>query len=321
MITILAARHGRLTEIAPEALSDALRDSGTRVWIDLEDAGAEGFETLKPALRFHPLAVEDCVADINYPKVDDFGDYLYVAVHSARWDPGAPQPALRELDILIGRRFLLTYHEGPTRSVTHARAVLPRRPELLERGPDYLLHFLLDVMVDNYLPIIDELEKQMDALEESVFKRPGQRLVVEVLRLKHGVAAMRRIVGPQRDTILALTREEFSGVSRELRPYLRDVYDRMVRAGELLETFRDELSTLLEIYATQVSNRLNTVMKALTVVTVIIMPVNLVASIYGMNFSMPEQRWPAPLGYVWALSIMAIVALAMYLLIRSRRWL
>jgi magnesium transporter len=321
MITILVARDGTVTEARPADLEAILRDRRAHVWIDLENTGLEGFEALRPALEFHPLAVQDCVSDINYPKVDDYGDYLYIAVHSARWDEDQPEPAIRELDILIGRRFLVTYHEEPTRSIQRARETLARRGTLLERGPDQLLHFLLDVMVDNYLPILDRLEAEIDGLEERVFQRPTQRLVIDVLRLKHGIASLRRIVGPQRDTILSLTREEFGGIRRDLRPYLRDVFDRMARVGDVLDTLRDELSTLLEIYSTQVSNRLNEVMKVLTVITVVLMPATLVASIYGMNVAYPEQRWPAPWGYVWALSVIVAVGLGMYWLIRSRRWL
>jgi magnesium transporter len=320
MITIRVARDGAVQEIPPAQLAETLADRRAHVWIDLEGEGAAGFEALKPALEFHPLAIHDCVEDINYPKVDDYGDYLYVAVHSARWEASDPQPVLRELDILLGKRYLVTHHEEPTRSVTRAREVLERRSSLLEHGPDQLLHFILDVMVDNYLPITDGLQAQLDQLEDQVFHAPSQRLVLEILRLKHGIADLRRIVGPQRDTIMSLTREEFTGIRRELRPYLRDVFDRMARVGELLDSFRDELATLLEIYATQVSNRLNEVMKVLTGITVILLPVNLIAGIYGMNVAYPEQRWPAPWGYVWALGLMVAVALGMYWFIRSRRW-
>lgn len=321
MITGLVARHGRVEPFPVEALPQTLADPEARVWIDLEGGGREGFDALRPALEFHPLAVEDCVSHINHPKVDDYRDYLYLAVHSALWDEAAPRPDLEELDILLGPRFLLTYHERPMHSVARAREVLGRRPELLERGPDQLLHFMLDGMVDDYLPIVDRLQSRLDRLEALVFKKPEQRLLREILRLKRGMAALRRIVGPQRDTILALTREEFTGIRPELRPYLRDVYDRMARVSDLLDSFRDELSALLEIYATQISNRLNEVMKVLTVITVILMPMTLIASIYGMNFAFPEQKWPPPWGYVWALGLMVVVGVATYWFIRRRRWL
>jgi magnesium transporter len=153
-----------------------------------------------------------------------------------------------------------------------------------------------------------------------LFRTPNQRLLAEILELKRGMAKLRRIVGPQRDTILSLTREEFTGIREETRPYLRDVYDRMTRVGDLLDSYRDELAALLEIYATQVSNRLNEVMKVLTIITVILMPMTLIASIYGMNFEFPEKHWPEPLGYLWALGLMVVVGLGMYWFLRRRRW-
>ena len=320
-ITCLGVRGGHLETVPVERLSEWLADPKARVWVDLENTGEEGFRALEPALRFHPLAIEDCVMDINRPKVDDYRDQLYLAVHSARWDASDELPVLRELDILLGERYLVTYHEEPTRGVSKAREVLGRRPDLLERGPDRLLHFILDVMVDNYLPIIDNLQEVLDKLEEKLFRMPNQRVLAEILRLKRGMGALRRIVGPQRDTILSLTREEFTGITPEIRPYLRDVYDRMSRVSDLLDSHRDELAGLLEIYATQVSNRLNEVMKVLTVITVVIMPINLIASIYGMNFAFPEQKWPPYVGYAWALGLMVIVGLGMYAFVKSRKWL
>jgi magnesium transporter len=321
MITILAARKGQLQPVSVDDLRNALSEADARVWIDLQGTGREGFEAIQPALVFHPLVLEDCLVDVNHPKVDDYGDYLYLAVHSARWEESDAEPTLKELDVLVGTNFLLTYHEEPMRSIDHAHKVLPLRPDLLERGPDHLLHFILDVMADNYIPILDTVQGKLDRLEERVFKSATQRVLIEMLRLKRGMAAMRRISGPQRDAILGLTRGEFTKISPEIRPYIRDVYDRMVRVDETVNSFRDELSTLLEIYATQVSNRLNEVMKVLTIITVVIMPVNLIASIYGMNFRMPEQGWPGYLGYSWALGLMVVVGLAMYWFIRSRRWL
>jgi magnesium transporter len=252
--------------------------------------------------------------------VDDYRDHLYLAVHSARWDKADDQPLLKELDMLIGERYLVTYHEEPTRGVTKAREVLERRPELLARGPDELLNFILDVMVDNYFPIIETLQEQLDDLEERLFRTATQRLLAEILRLKRGMSALRRIVGPQRDTILSLTREEFTGIRPETRPYLRDVYDRMTRISDLLDSYRDELAGLLEIYATQVSNRLNETMKVLTIITVIIMPVTLIASIYGMNFRMPEQQLPGYWGYALALSLMVSVGFGTYWLPKKSKW-
>src|SRR5262249_3101177 len=174
-ITCVVARGQKLEKFRVEQLREVLADPQARVWIDLENTGYEGFRALEPVLRFHPLAIEDCVTDINRPKVDDYRDHLYLAVHSARWDATDDQPLLKELDMLIGERYLVTYHEEATRGIQKAREVLERRPELLARGPDELLNFILDVMVDNYFPIIETLQEQLDDLEERLFRTATQR--------------------------------------------------------------------------------------------------------------------------------------------------
>jgi magnesium transporter len=289
------------------------------VWIDLQNTGAAGFDRLAPALTFHPMAVEDCVVDINHPKVDDYRDYLYMAFHSARWDEASREPVLKEIDVLIGSNYLITYHEEETRGIERARELLARRGDLLSRGPDHLLYYILDVMVDNYLPMIDQIHARIDHLEERVLHQPNRRVLAEILRLKRGVSSIRRVVGPQRDTMLALTRDEYGAIRPVIRPYLRDVYDRLVRVGDLLDSFRDELATVLDIYVSQVSNQLNEVMKVLTLITVVIVPVTLVASIYGMNVDYPGTgtRW----GFWFSLGVMGVTALGMVLYFRSRRWL
>src|SRR5262245_55844223 len=275
-------------------------------WIDLEgEEEASARATLAP-LGIHPVALDDVVADVNRPKVDNYGDYLYVAVHSARWEADQ-SPALREIDLLVGTRFLVIYHDAPTRSITSAMEILPRRPDLLARGPAVMLHFLLDELVDNYLPITEAIAGNIDELEELCFRDSDESIAPRILRLKRGMSAMRRIVGPQRDTVLALTRDEFRAIPAEVRPYLRDVYDRLARVNDLLDSFRDEGATLLELQVAVTSNRLNSVIKVLTVIATIMLPLTVVTSYYGMNFRMPEFAWRY--GWLYALALLAVTAL------------
>jgi magnesium transporter len=288
---------------------------GACIWIDLDrEDEASVRRTLEP-LGIHPLVLEDMVMEINRPKVDNYGAYLYLVVHSARWDQDRPQ--LREVDVVLGERFLVTYHDGSTRSIAAAHEVLPRRPELLARGPGLLLHFILDVLVDHYLPIMDRIAEDVDQLEDQLF-RPGQRrLHQRVVQLKRGMSALRRIMGPQRDTVLALTRDEFRAVPAEMRPYLRDVYDRLARVSDLLDSFRDETSSLLELHVSMASNRLNQVIKRLTVIATIGLPLTVITSYYGMNFDLPEFKWPW--GEWYALGLLVLTALATWWYLRRQR--
>ena len=161
----------------------ALAEGSSKVWLDFEGENeAHVREALSP-IGVHPLVIEDRVLEVNRPKVDDYGRYLYLVVHSARWDENDQRPALREIDILVGEHVMVTYHNGETRSVTAAREILARRPELLGKGPAYLMHFLLDTLVDHYLPIMDRIAESVAALEEAVFEHDGPELHARIVRL------------------------------------------------------------------------------------------------------------------------------------------
>ena len=305
--------------VPPAEAVEAARRGDANAWIDIESEEQEtAVRALLAPLQIHPLAIEDLVMDLNRPKVDDYGAYLYIAVHSARWD--GDRPVLHEIDLILGDHFLVSYHDTSTRSVTAAHDVLPRRPGLLQRHPAQLLHHLLDALVTNYLPIVDRVAEELDALEEEVLDPRGEPAEVQhrILHLKRGLSALRRIVGPQRDIILALTRDEFRVVPAEIRPYLRDVYDRFARVTDLLDSFRDETGSLLDLYVSIVSNRLNVIIKRLTVVATVGLPLTVITSYYGMNFALPEYRWSHP--ELMVIGIMAASALATWALLRWTRW-
>lgn len=292
------------------------------VWLDFDSEPGDVVGPRLAPLGIHPLVVEDMVAEVNRPKVDSYGAYLYVVAHSARWDED--RPVLRELDLVVGRRFLVTHHEGATRSVDTAHEMLPRRPELLGNGPATLMHFLLDVLVDHWMPIMDQITEEIDDLEEAVFAGSDPAVHQRILRLKRGMSALRRVVGPQRDTVLALTRDEFEPVPPEVRPYLRDVYDRLARVSDLLDSFRDEIATLLDLHVSRISNQMNDVIKRLTVIATVGLPLTIVTSYYGMNVGperiFPEFRWlhVHPIAVVWALLVLT-TGITWWVL-RRKRW-
>jgi len=305
--------------IRPASSDEAVRSAaagGCAVWIDFEDEDEASARAVLQPLDVHPLVIEDMVMEVNRPKVDDYGSYLYLVVHSARWDDD--RPALREIDIILGERFLVTYHEGGTRSIAAAHDVLPRRGGLLTPSPARLLHFILDVMVDHYMPIVDRLTEEIDDLEERIFDEHQTLAHTQVIRLKRGMSALRRIVGPERDTLLALTRDEFRAIPAEMRPYLRDVYDRLARVNDLMDSFRDEVTTLLELLTSMVSNRLNEIIKRLTVIATVGLPLTVVTSYYGMNFPLPEYKWPH--AWIYILGLLALMAGATWWFLKRKRW-
>lgn len=318
MIRAWRAANGAAQEIDPQEAVRLATEGRDNVWIDFDGADEKVCRPLLEPLQIHPLVLEDVFAEVNRPKVDDYGRYLYLVVHSARWDDDRAR--LRELDMILGEHFLITYHDGSTRSVATAHEVLPRRPALLDHGPAPLLHFLLDELVDHYLPIIDKVAEEIDELERQVFDAEAPNLHAQVLKLKRGMSALRRIVGPQRDTVLALTRDEYKVIPADLRPYLRDVYDRLARVSDLLDSFRDETAALLELHVSMVSNRLNEVIKRLTVLATVGLPLTIVASYYGMNFKFREYDIPWPWNTVFALGMFALTAGLTWWYLKRRRW-
>jgi len=305
-------------EVEPaEAVRFAASGMGT-AWIDFDGSDKETMEQLLAPLKVHPLAIEDMVLELNRPKVDNYGPYLYLVVHSARWEPD-DRPRLREIDFLVGETFLVTYHEGRTRSVDAGVDVLSRRPELLSSGPAHLLHFMLDVLVDNYLPIVDRLSAEVDQIETATFGRSDSRSHLRTLRLKRGLAALRRIIGPQRDTVLALTRDEFHAIPAERRPYLRDIYDRLARVHDMLDSIRDEVAGLLDLQLSVASNKLNSVIKVLTVIATLALPITAITSYYGMNFRFAAYEWKY--GEFYVLGLLAASLLGTWWILKLRRWL
>jgi magnesium transporter len=295
-----------------------VREGGGNVWIDFEGEDEPSVRDALVPCGIHPLVIEDLVMQVNRPKLDDYQDYAYVVVHSARWDDPRDRPSLREVDIVVGERWLVTYHDGATRSVAAAAEMLLKRPALLARSPAQLMHFLLDVLVDHYLPLVDQLAEEVDRLEEDVFHDSSREMLARILRVKRATSALRRIVGPQRDTLLALTRDELRTVPADLRPYLRDVYDRLARVADMLDSFRDESASVMELYLTASSNRMNEVIKRLTVIATVFLPLTVVTSYYGMNFKLPEYEWAYSEWY--ALGLMLATGLATWWFLRSRRW-
>lgn len=312
----IADAEGARKAAPGEALEAALEGTAN-AWVDFESEDESSIRAVLGLLDIHPLVIDDIAVDLNRPKVDDFGSYLYVAAHSARWDDD--RPIMREIDMVLGGRFLITSHDETTRSVAAAQEIIERRPTLLQRHPAVLLHYILDDMVSNYLPIVDHIADELDELEEQVLQEGGPTTVQhKIMHLKRGLSALRRIVGPQRDIILTLTRDEFHTIPADLRPYLRDVYDRLARVTDMLDSFRDLTGSLLELHVSMVSNRLNVIIKRLTVLATVGLPLTIITSYYGMNFALSEYHWAHPELYV--LGLMVASGLVTWAILKWTRW-
>jgi magnesium transporter len=308
-------------------------------WIDLENPTPEEehlvFESFLPV---HKLTLEDVTkprreaeAGIHFPKVEEFPDYLFVIINPLRPEilksGGCSPKDLRarhrtnlQLSAILTRQVLITHHYEPLHSVSEVRDFLCRHSGQAGRGPDYLFHLVLDAMVDEYAPIVDGIADSLDAIESRVFKRPSPQLLSRLLRLKRLILALRKTLILEREVLYRLTRGEFELVEDREIAYYRNVYDHLVRYTELIEGAREMVSDLMQTHLSAVSNNLNSIMKVLTMISTVILPMALISGIYGMNFQRlwPDITWEH--GFWFALGLMALSGLLSLLFFYWKGW-
>jgi magnesium transporter len=321
MITIYVHRNGR-TDIV-DRIDPAWLDpsSDAMVWVDLAAPSKEEFSILGDVFHFHPLAIEDAVAAVHHPKIESYDGYLYLILHGIDYQKAQTAFATHDIDFFLGRNYLVTVHDGQTRSAATIREMCARNQQVLGEGPAALMHRIIDQMVDNYRPEVEELEEWLDQLEQQVFERPSPDLIREILDVKRDVTALRRIARPQRDAVGRLARREFPMITDELAYRFRDVYDNLVRISDEALIFQDRVTSILEAHLSNVSYRLNEVMKVLTIITLIFMPPTLVAGLYGMNVHLPgvhSLEDPAP--FWWIVGGILAVTGGMLWVFRRIRW-
>lgn len=292
------------------------------LWVRLEEfTEQETLAILRDVFHFHPLAIED-VSNQGFqsPKIDDFNAYLFLIVHSPPLDGKRELENTLELDLFLGANFLVSCTHAPSFSaVEKVWERLSRDDRLIRNGSDFLCHGILDHLVDEYFPLVDRLDEEIEGLEDTVLANPKPEILERVLELKHDTMFLRRIISPQREIINRLSRDDFPMIDRQSRIYYRDIYDHLVRIQDLIESLRDIISGLMDIYLNSTSLRLNEVMKALTIVSTIFLPLTFVAGVYGMNFHfMPELSWQYGYLFVWIVFVAAFVT--MMVVFKRRRW-
>jgi magnesium transporter len=313
----------RQFDLSPEQMAHALQDPEGLLWVSMEETNeAEVNAVLRDVFHFHPLAIEDCLSDgYQAPKVDIFSDYLFIIVHALQPDFPLDQLDTMELNSFLGPNYLVTsFTCGQMSPVQAVWERLERDERLLEHGADFLCYTILDQLMDEYMPLLDSMDEEIDRLEdEVVLAKPERGVLQRILALKHSILTLRRIIAPQREVMNRLSRDDLPQIQDAHRIYYRDIYDHLVRIHDLSESIRDVATGTLDTYLSAASNRLNEVMKALTIVSTIFLPLSFVAGIYGMNFEFfPEIHWRFGYLYVW--SVFILIVLGMLWFFRRRGW-
>ena len=333
MISILQYYNNELRRLSIKELNQALHQHQGIIWVDLDDPLEAEEETILVSLfDFHPLAIEDCQGgrtedEGHPPKVEDFGDYLFIifnpveAVAAGENGENAHGFEIRtsQLSAFLTKGVLVTHHYKAMRSINFASQLVGKNPQILGRGPDYLFHMIIDDLVDNYTPILDRLDESIDRMEEEVFHRPAQETMVSILQMKRNITTIRRVGLYQREMLNRLSRGEFPLITQDEMIYYRNVYDHLVRMTDLADSYRDTVGGLLDAYLSVTSNRLNQIMKVLTLISTIFLPLSVITGFFGMNFAyLPGLNWEY--GVLAATIFMGVVAAGMLWFFKRNKW-
>ena len=300
-------------------ISELRKEEGNIIWADVSDPTSRDFEELAEEFGFHHLSIEDCQNAHQRPKVEEYTGYYFIVLYEAELAGPTDRLELRELNIFLGKNYLVTVHSRPIRAIATAARLWHEWTDRAEQGSGLLAYLLIDGIVDDYLPLLDIISERMDDLEDSIFGEFRSEALQEIFTIKKKLLYLRRSITPLRDVFNMLLRREQPIFARETHVYFQDVFDHLIRVADTIDTLRDMLSSTMDAYLSVTGNRMNQVMKRLTSVSTILMSVTLIAGIYGMNFVfMPELRWR--FGYVFALLSMVVVGLGLYVYLKKVKW-
>jgi magnesium transporter len=325
MIRSFVFSQGKLVsqDVGMDVLRLVLYDEGVQIWVDAEKPTDEENKILLEGIfNFHPLAIEDCIAVSERPKVDDYENYIFMVIHGVDYRHESHAFKTAELNLFIGKNFLVTVHNDPMKSVSTTIERVIKNAPLIARAPDRLTYNLLDALLENYQPALEDLSAEIAELESSVMGNPSAEILNNVLKLKSEVQRLRQIIAPQREVIARLAHGEFKIVRTHLLPYYRDLLDHLSRINDAADNYRDSLMNILQVHLNLQQMQVNRVIKILTVLATLSMPLLIVTSWYGMNVQhMPNTTWPNwERSYSLILGGTAIWTVMLYLYLRKKGW-
>ncbi len=289
-------------------------------WLDV--IGVSSIETVRAiGTRFaiHPLILEDILNTRARPKLEVFDDYVYFSLKAIAIDEKTDDVTIEHVSIILGRNYVCTLQEGPDDLFSPIRERIRRDGRIRNLGPDYLAYALVDVIVDDYFEVLERLDERAEFLEEQVLERPSPATLKEIHTLKRAMVDLRHVLWPLRELVLRIERTETALIGPQVLIFFRDVYDHTIQMIETIESLRDVVAGMLDIYLSSVSFRLNQVMKVLTVFSTVFMPLTFLVGVYGMNFEyMPELRWVWSYPLLWV--VMVAIAVAMLAWFRKKQW-
>ena len=323
-ITLMDYNEQDFQEKTIENIEDCFpfKETDTTTWINIDGLHQlEIIEKLGQNFDIHPLILEDILNTGQRPKFEDYEKYMFIVLKMLSFDDVTQTTHSEQVSLILGRNFVISFQEEQGDVFEQIRdRIRTAKGRIRKTSADYLAYALIDAIVDNYFIILEKTSEQIETMEEKLIRTPDERMLHKIHSLKRELISLRKSVWPLRELINSLEKSESSLILSETRPYLRDVYDHTIQVIDTVETFRDMVSGMLDIYLSSVSNRMNAVMKVLTIIATIFIPLTFIAGVYGMNFKyMPELQWPWAYPVVWI--VMLIVAIIMMLYFKRKKWL
>lgn len=326
MRILLERGKDAVEEPADLAALDGVLDAPDHLlWIDLVNPSAAEMDQMQQRFKFHPLAVEDALHQGQRPKLDEYDNHLFLVIYAVSWAGGTAEMTTDQIAVFLGPHYMVTVTTGTVAplEVLHKRIDQDSRP--LQQGPGFLLYHLVDAVVDGFFPILNDMDDRIDTLEDEIVEGHDDHILPKIFGLKRALVSLRKLAAPQREVLNILCDRSYADIGREAQLYFRDAYDHVVRIYDMLETYRDLLSGAMEIHLTMVSNRMNEVMKRLTTVATIFMPISFLAGLFGMNmpFSGMEAGitgWTHPWAFLGVLTLMAGVVGSMIWWMKKNKW-
>jgi magnesium transporter len=313
-------------DLKPGDLPQALANPNGLLWVDFSGETPEVCEPiLEGVFGFHPLAVDDALSESHVPKLDDWQKYLYVVLDAIQFDRDNKEVDTIEVDVFLGKNYLVTHHDLSVTALDHAWSNLCKDERHHRHGADHLLYILSDELVADFMHAVEEIDTEIEAVENQVFDNPSPNTAQNIFTLKRMVVKLRRSISPLREVFNKLARDDFEVTDEKDRVYFRDIYDHLVRLHDISESLRDLVSGVLDTYLSVINNRMNEVMKTLTIITTVFMPISFLAGFFGMNFFVPEQPFPLSLWvtlpvYIPVFIIFVVAPVLMFWWFHRRGW-
>lgn len=307
-----------IEDISLLKVSPFINDPDYLIWVDIENPNRNNMQSLLDNFKFHPLDIEDCISVIERPKIDEYDEYFFIVMHIPYFIKQTRRLVPFTVNIFIGRNFLVTVHHGICKPLQNTYGALLEKHEILEKGSGYLLHKIIDSLIDYCFPILNKIYRNIQDVEDAIFKKVSSKNVKEILLIRTNILTFRSIIFPQRKLLKTLEIKDMEFLIEELEVYFSDLVDHIEKIWDTLDNYKELIEGIHDAHQSLLSNKINEIMRLLTIFSVIILPLTLITGIYGMNIGLPIAGHP--LAFIIIVGVLAIIVIGMLIYFKYKEW-